>query len=86
MAGTAVALARARGHNPPRLRAFQTSVLERCEQFRPTHVLATGIAPLGQTTLAEMRARRICTLNFLTDDPWNPSQRCGLVFAGSAAV
>lgn len=66
---------RARGHRPPRLNWFAARVLETCEQFQPTHLLATGIAPLPRETLQPLRARNIRLFNFLTDDPWNPTQR-----------
>ena len=39
---------RVRGHNPPRLRAFQTSVLERCEGNRSEAAQLLGI---GRNTL-----------------------------------
>lgn len=60
---------------PPRLNAFGAQVLHTSAEFRPTHLLATGIAPLRASALAELRARGICALNFLTDDPWNAQQR-----------
>ncbi len=68
---------RVRGHRPPRLEFFQRVVLETCEQFAPTHLLATGIAPLTRASLIALKARGVRTLNFLTDDPWSAAQRAG---------
>lgn len=66
---------RARGHRPPHLDSFNALVVETCERFQPTHLLATGLAPLTRETLLSLRQRNIRTLNYLTDDLWNPSQR-----------
>lgn len=66
---------RARGHRPARLDFFQRHVLEMCAQFAPTHLLATGLAPLTRTTLLVLKQRGVRTLNFLTDDPWSATQR-----------
>lgn len=60
---------------PPRLDDFNVQVLNTCRQFQPTHLLATGIAPLTEATLTNLNAQGIRILNFLTDDPWNATQR-----------
>lgn len=66
---------RLRGHRPPRLEAFSAQVVRACAEFHPTHVLTTGIAPLTETALAQLRGQAIRTLNFLTDDPFSAHQR-----------
>jgi spore maturation protein CgeB len=64
-----------RGHRPPRLGRFCREVLGICESFRPHWLLATGLAPLDARTLATVKEMGIVTLNYLTDDPWNPVHR-----------
>lgn len=66
---------RMRGHRPAKLETFNHQVLEQVARFEPTHVLATGIAPLTAETLRTLRDRNLTTFNYLTDDPWNPNQR-----------
>jgi hypothetical protein len=64
-----------RGHRPPRLHQFSEHVVAACREFRPSWMLATGLAPVESRALwaiAELGVRR---LNFLTDDPWNPAHR-----------
>lgn len=68
---------RMRGHRPPRLDRFNEMVLQMCTQWKPTHLVATGIAPLTHETLMHLHAQQICLLNYLTDDPWSPVQRAG---------
>jgi len=46
-----------------------------CKDWRPTIILATGLAPLDQHILAKLRADETKTVNYLTDDPWNPVHR-----------
>jgi len=62
---------------PPQLEAFGAHMLRACAEFRPTHLLATGIAPLDAAVLAKVRGQGICAMNFLTDDPWGAPQRAG---------
>jgi spore maturation protein CgeB len=63
------------GKRPPRLEGFSAQVLRTCQEFHPTHLLTTGIAPLTEDTLTKIGAQKIRMLNFLTDDPWNATQR-----------
>ncbi len=63
-----------RCHRPARLRHFGETVLDRCEQWRPDWVVATGLAPLDREALDAIGELGIRRLNFLTDDPWNPTQ------------
>lgn len=66
---------RLRGHLPPRLESYRKQVAAACAEFRATHLLATGIAPLNKTALAQIRGQGVQTLVFLTDDPWSANQR-----------
>lgn len=64
-----------RGRRPSRLETFSYEVVRACQEFRPSWMLATGLAPLEASALraiAEVGVRRI---NYLTDDPWNPAHR-----------
>jgi len=48
----------ARGRRPSRLREFSAEVVRDVDQFRPSHLLTTGIAPLdGEAMAAESAAR-----------------------------
>jgi spore maturation protein CgeB len=63
------------GHRPARLDDFGQSVVQICKEFRPTWLLSTGIVPLSASVLKSIGQMGIQRLNFLTDDPWSPSQR-----------
>lgn len=63
------------GHRPARLNTCSRLVVAACRQFRPRWVLATGLVPLNAQALAELGSMGICRLNYLTDDPWNPTLR-----------
>jgi spore maturation protein CgeB len=62
---------RLRGHRPNRLKPFSRHVLDVCRAKHPTHLIATGLAAIDQTTLRAIGAMGIRRINFLTDDPWN---------------
>jgi spore maturation protein CgeB len=64
-----------RGHRPPRLGEFSEHVVRVCRQFRPSWMLATGLAPLDTRALGAIATLGVQRLNFLTDDPWNPAHR-----------
>lgn len=64
-----------RGRRPSRLREFGQSVQRTLAEAPPQMLVATGIAPLDQATLRSARRQGIVTVNFLTDDPWNPAHR-----------
>ena len=64
-----------RGHRPNRLRQFSQDVLDKCRQFRPDLLIATGLAPLTAAALHTIGNMGIQRLNFLTDDPWNPAHQ-----------
>jgi len=61
------------GKRPTRLCSFSGRVAALGGSGRFTHVITTGIAPVTARALAGLRARGVCTVNFLTDDPWNPA-------------
>jgi spore maturation protein CgeB len=49
-------------------------------RYCPDVVLVTGITPPNARTLMTLRSMGICCLNYLTDDPWNASQRAPWFF------
>lgn len=61
------------GKRPLRLGSFSARVAALGETGRFTHVITTGIAPVTARALRQLRARGVRTVNFLTDDPWNPA-------------
>jgi spore maturation protein CgeB len=63
------------GHRPARLNLCSRVVVATCRRFRPRWVLSTGLVPLNAEALAELGDMGICRLNYLTDDPWNPTLR-----------
>lgn len=63
------------GHRPVRLAAFGRSVVREARTFEADTILATGLAPLDDASLAELGAMGVRRANFLTDDPWNPAHR-----------
>ncbi|MCW5717126.1 MAG: glycosyltransferase [Bauldia sp.] len=65
---------RLRDRRPVRQRAFVRSVIETCARERPDFLVATG-AILTEGSLAALRRLGIRTLNYSTDDPWNPTSR-----------
>src|SRR5947207_11387646 len=64
-----------RAHRPSRLRQFSERVLETCRKQQPHCVLATGLAPIQASALKEIGRLGAMRVNYLTDDPWNPSHR-----------
>lgn len=58
------------GHKPPRLAEFSERVATDTRTFQPSHLVATGLAPLMADTLRTLTDVR--KIAFLTDDPWNP--------------
>jgi spore maturation protein CgeB len=74
-----------RGHYPTRLRSFSRGLLETCARTRPRWVLTTGVAPVQASVLHAIHAQGSSTLNFLTDDPWNPAHRARWALASTRA-
>ncbi len=64
-----------RGRRPNRFREFSERVVEACREQQPRWLLATGIAPIEEPALKEIGRLGTTRLNYLTDDPWNPSHR-----------
>lgn len=64
-----------RGRCPPRLGVFNEKLFRLYQAFRPDHILSTGIAPVEAKTLKQMSEGGGRSINYLTDDPWNPAHR-----------
>ena len=64
-----------RGRRPTHLRTFSDAVVEQCERLQPAWVITTGLAPVEQRAIQRIRELGIVTINYLTDDPWNPAFR-----------
>lgn len=60
---------------PVSINSFNFNVLRVCNDLKPNFLLTTGCSPLKATTLKRMGEMEIKRLNYLTDDPWNPSHR-----------
>jgi spore maturation protein CgeB len=69
-----------RGRRPPGMGPFGESVVAACRIERPSWLVATGLAPLSGNVLERIRGMGILTINYLTDDPWNPAHRAGWFF------
>lgn len=69
------------GHRPPALRTLSRTVIETCRGFQPHYVLTTGLAPIDARSLMELGHMGVRRLNYLTDDPWNPTVRSAWFFA-----
>jgi len=64
-----------RGHRPSRLIPFSQMVVQACRAFRPSWILSVGTAPVETKALEAIGQMQIVRLNYLTDDPWNPTHR-----------
>jgi glycosyltransferase involved in cell wall biosynthesis len=62
-----------RGRRPTRLAGYGREIAQACREQRPAWLIATGVAPIERGHLDEMRAQGVVTINYLTDDPWNPA-------------
>lgn len=62
---------------PIHLTRFSRKVLAHVEQDRPKMVLTTGMAPLDSSSLKKIGSMSVRTVNYSTDDPWNPAHRAG---------
>src|SRR4051812_18710595 len=63
------------GNRPPGLRRYGRMIRVAVAEFRPSVLLATGIAPVAADALADVNTVGVTRINYLTDDPWNPTQR-----------
>ena len=60
---------------PPRLEHFANKVVSVCTTALPQVLIATGAAPLTQQALRKLRSLGLISINYATDDPWNPALR-----------
>jgi len=67
-------------HQPIRLGKFSAEVVDFCRTRQMDVVLTMGIAPLTFEALTGIRELGCYCANYLTDDPWNPSQRSNWFF------
>lgn len=63
------------GKRPVFLNCFSKKVLEIVSKEKINFVLVVGIAPLNEEVLKELEKRKVITVNYLTDDPFNPAHR-----------
>jgi spore maturation protein CgeB len=67
---------RLRGRRHPGESAFNRRVLSAASSFRPTVMLVTGLMPVRRSTLEEIgHGETVTTVNFMTDDPFNPAHK-----------
>jgi spore maturation protein CgeB len=60
---------------PLHLNRFSNEVVEACARVKPEFLIATGMAPLTESALRALRELGIVSVNYSTDDPWNPTMR-----------
>jgi spore maturation protein CgeB len=60
---------------PLHLNQFSNDLVKACARAKPKILLATGMAPLTEAGLRALRQLGIVSLNYSTDDPWNPVMR-----------
>ena len=64
-----------RGHLPSKLNEFSARLVQRCLDLEATHLITTGISPVNNAALKQLRQNRVRCINWLTDDPWSASNR-----------
>jgi spore maturation protein CgeB len=60
---------------PIHLDRFSNQIVESCTRANPEVLIATGMAPLTEPALHELRRLGVVCVNYSTDDPWNPVMR-----------
>ena len=70
---------------PLRLQRFSSDLLISLAAFKPDVLLTTGFAPITSAALQQIRKLGITTINYLTDDPWNPGFRADWIMESLAA-
>jgi spore maturation protein CgeB len=60
---------------PLHLDRFSNELVETCAQAKPDILIATGMAPLTESALRSLRQLGVVSVNYSTDDPWNPAMR-----------
>jgi spore maturation protein CgeB len=57
------------------LNQFSSELVKACARSKPEILIATGMAPLTESALCALRQLGIVSVNYSTDDPWNPAMR-----------
>lgn len=60
------------GRRPAHLHGYSNRIVELCARDKPDLLLTTGMAPLTESALHKLRRLGIVSVNYSTDDPWNP--------------
>jgi spore maturation protein CgeB len=60
---------------PLHLNQFSNELVDACARVKPEILVATGMAPLTESALRALRQLSIVSVNYSTDDPWNPAIR-----------
>jgi spore maturation protein CgeB len=60
---------------PLHLNQFSNELVKACARAKPEILIATGMAPLTESALRALRQLGIVSVNYSTDDPWNPAMR-----------
>ena len=60
---------------PLHLDQFSHELVKACARAKPEILVATGMAPLTDSALRALRQLGIVSVNYSTDDPWNPAMR-----------
>jgi len=60
---------------PLYLNEFSNELVKTCARAKPEILVATGMAPLTEYALRALRQLGIVSVNYSTDDPWNPVMR-----------
>jgi spore maturation protein CgeB len=63
------------GRRPLHLNQFSNELVKTCARAKPEILVATGMAPLTEPALRVLRELGIVSVNYSTDDPWNPAMR-----------
>src|SRR5262249_28072529 len=54
---------------------FSNALVNACARAKPEILVATGMAPLTESGLRALRQLGVVSVNYSTDDPWNPAMR-----------
>jgi spore maturation protein CgeB len=60
---------------PLHLNRFSNELVETCARAKPDIIIATGMAPLTESALRGLHRLNVLSVNYSTDDPWNPAMR-----------
>ena len=56
-------------------RGFSQRLGTICHDYRPRWIIVTGLLPIESQILNDIGKLGVTRINFLTDDPWNPSHK-----------